>query len=89
MGLVQRNLYDRNGCLSNPLHNVDVSVAAAILLSEETNHGASGGGVVVRSGKRKKYATSDHRVDENKTRKKSNSGIPTDKDENDVIVIDS
>ena len=30
----------------------------------------------------------DNRVVENKTRKKSYGGIPTDKDKNDVIVID-
>ena len=88
--IVRRTLYDRNGCLSNPLHNVDASVAAAILLSEEPHHGASGGGGVLRSAKRKKDATSmrDNRVVENKTRKKSYGGIPTDKDKNDVIVID-
>jgi hypothetical protein len=65
-------------------------VAAAILLSEEPHHGASGGGGVLRSAKRKKDATSmrDNRVVENKTRKKSYGGIPTDKDKNDVIVID-
>jgi len=65
-------------------------VAAAILLSEEPHHGASGGGDVLKSSKRNKDATSmrNNRVDENKTRKKSCSGIPTDKDKNDVIVID-
>jgi len=86
--IVRRTLYDRNGCLSNPLHNIDASVAAAILLSEEPHHGASSGGDVLRSAKRKKDATSmrDNRVDENKT--KSYGGIPTDKDKHDVIVID-
>ena len=68
MKSIKRTSFDGNGCSSNPLHDVDRSVAAALLLDEDTSTAKRDERIGSTSGKKRK----------------STNGTSTNQDEDDV-----
>mmetsp|Transcript_15855 Transcript_15855/g.34301 ORF Transcript_15855/g.34301 Transcript_15855/m.34301 type:complete len:836 (-) Transcript_15855:98-2605(-) len=86
---IRRTSIDRNGCLSNPLHDVDKSVAAALFLDEEVPGDVDS---KLRSAKKKKEknitnikgksdSLGDVRYNGNCKKRKSTCGAITDKND--------
>lgn len=82
--ILQRTSFDRNGCLSNPLHMLGSSMAASILLNEDRPLTSTTSNSGVDSGAKRKKDTPIICGDA----VKKTSGNVVDSGKNDVIVID-
>jgi hypothetical protein len=85
--ILQRTSFDRNGCLSNPLHMVGSSMAASILLNEDRPLTSTTSKSGVDSGAKRMKDASNISGDTSDAAKKT-SGSVVDNGQNDVIVID-
>jgi hypothetical protein len=85
--ILQRTSFDRNGCLSNPLHMVGSSMAVSILLNEDRPLTSTTSKNGVDSGAKRMKDASNICGDTSDTAKKT-SGSVVDNGQNDVIVID-
>ena len=81
MKSIKRTSFDGNGCSSNPLHDVDMSVAAALLLDKDTSNAKHDQRIGSTSGKKRK-STND--TSSKREKEGSTTGMKSNENEDDV-----